>query len=71
MVPCLSLQAIVEAIPVLKKSIKAVLDELAAGANTIKAINNGISLSNEEFDQVWEKSLEWQQARNSREPNNK
>jgi tetratricopeptide (TPR) repeat protein len=38
--------------------IKSVLDELATGADTNKAINSGITLSYEEFERGWKRSLE-------------
>ncbi|MGE5172376.1 MAG: peptidase MA family metallohydrolase [Betaproteobacteria bacterium] len=38
--------------------VKTVLDELAAGASTSKAINSGLSLSYEEFERGWKRSLE-------------
>jgi tetratricopeptide (TPR) repeat protein len=38
--------------------VKAILEELAAGANTGKAISNSIMLSYEEFDGNWKRSLE-------------
>jgi hypothetical protein len=38
--------------------IKGVLDELAAGANTEKALNSAIMLSYEEIDRGWKRSLE-------------
>jgi len=38
--------------------VKIVLDELAAGANTATAVNNGILLSYEEFERGWRRSLE-------------
>jgi Tfp pilus assembly protein PilF len=38
--------------------VKAVLDELAAGADAEKAISNGLTLSYEEFERGWKKSLE-------------
>jgi tetratricopeptide (TPR) repeat protein len=38
--------------------VKSVLDELASGAGTAKAIGNGISLSYEEFERGWKRSLE-------------
>jgi len=38
--------------------VKAVLDELGAGADTAKAISSGASLSYEEFEHGWRKSLE-------------
>jgi hypothetical protein len=38
--------------------VKSVLDELAAGADTSKAIGNGIALSYEEFERGWKRSLE-------------
>jgi hypothetical protein len=38
--------------------VKGVLEELAAGADTGKAISNSIMLSYEEFDNNWKRSLE-------------
>jgi hypothetical protein len=38
--------------------VKGVLEELAAGADTGKAISNSIALSYEEFDNSWKRSLE-------------
>jgi tetratricopeptide (TPR) repeat protein len=38
--------------------VKAVLDALAAGADTGKALNSGITLSYEEFERGWKRSLE-------------
>jgi len=38
--------------------VKEILEELAAGADTDKAISNGIMLSYEEFDTNWKRSLE-------------
>lgn len=38
--------------------VKDILEELAAGADTGKAISNGIMLSYEEFDTNWKRSLE-------------
>ena len=38
--------------------VRAVLDELAAGADAGKALATGISLSSEEFERGWKKSLE-------------
>jgi tetratricopeptide (TPR) repeat protein len=38
--------------------VKAVLDELAAGADMPKAISNGNSISYEEFERGWKRSLE-------------
>ena len=38
--------------------IRYVLDELAAGASTSRAINNGITLSSEELERGWKQSLE-------------
>jgi hypothetical protein len=38
--------------------IKGVLEELAAGADTGKAISSGTMLSPEEFERGWKRSLE-------------
>jgi tetratricopeptide (TPR) repeat protein len=38
--------------------VKSVLDELAAGADVAKAISNGTTLSYEELDRGWKRSLE-------------
>jgi tetratricopeptide (TPR) repeat protein len=38
--------------------VKSVLDELAAGADVAKAIGNGTTLSYEELDRGWKRSLE-------------
>jgi Peptidase MA superfamily len=38
--------------------VRAVLDELAAGADASKALATGIALSSEEFERGWKKSLE-------------
>ncbi len=38
--------------------VKMVLEELASGADTNKALNNGIMLSYEEFERGWKRSLE-------------
>lgn len=38
--------------------VKGVLDELAAGSDTGKAISNGIMLSYDEFERGWKRSLE-------------
>ncbi len=38
--------------------VKSVLDELALGADTGKAVDSAISLSYEEFDRGWKRSLE-------------
>jgi hypothetical protein len=38
--------------------VKGVLEELARGADTGKAISNGIMVSYEEFQRGWQRSLE-------------
>ena len=38
--------------------VKSVLDELAAGADVAKAVSNGTTLSYEELDRGWKRSLE-------------
>ncbi len=38
--------------------VKSVLDELAVGSNTAKALSNGITVSYEEFERGWKRSLE-------------
>lgn len=38
--------------------VKSVLDELAKGADTGKALSNGVMLSYEEFERGWKSSLE-------------
>jgi Tfp pilus assembly protein PilF len=38
--------------------VRSVLDELAAGADTSKALTTGLSLSAEEFERGWKRSLE-------------